>query len=269
MSERYPERDTYGRGDGRSQRSARWRDDDEMGAMQYGGSRSRRREASGRDEFDEDDVQSTSYGRGYEAQRQRRMSQGQGGMRGQSYGGNYRDREDWDREFNLRSEQGGSAGWGGPSADVGDETSSDYGRYGRGERSPNWGGGYGQGFEAGGYYREPGRNFLTRGGGQQMGRYAGRGPKNYTRSDERIRDDINDRLTDDPELDATEIEVKVSGCDVTLTGAVESRLAKRRAEDCAESVSGVRNVQNNLRIQAQGEERSGRKSGGRGEAAMQ
>jgi hypothetical protein len=62
--------------------------------------------------------------------------------------------------------------------------------------------------------------------------------------------------------------VKVSNCEVTLSGTVESREAKRRAEDCADSVSGVRNVQNNLRIQAQGEEeiiRSTRKAGSRGD----
>ena len=79
--------------------------------------------------------------------------------------------------------------------------------------------------------------------------HRGRGPKGYTRSDERIREDVNDRLTDDPYVDASEIEVSVSSCEVTLSGTVDSREAKRRAEDCAESVSGVKHVQNNLRVQ--------------------
>ena len=77
----------------------------------------------------------------------------------------------------------------------------------------------------------------------------GRGPKGYTRSDDRIREDVSDRLTDDWVVDATNIEVTVSGGEVTLAGSVDSREAKRRAEDCAEDVSGVRNVQNNLRVQ--------------------
>jgi hypothetical protein len=62
---------------------------------------------------------------------------------------------------------------------------------------------------------------------------------------------VNDRLSDDPFIDASEIEITVSSCEVTLMGTVDSREAKRRAEDIAEQVSGVRHVQNNLRIQQQ------------------
>ena len=80
------------------------------------------------------------------------------------------------------------------------------------------------------------------------GRYRGRGPRNYRRSDERIRDDVSDRLADNDWLDASDIEVQVVGGEVTLTGTVESRYAKRLAEDIAESVSGVTNVQNSLRV---------------------
>jgi osmotically-inducible protein OsmY len=76
----------------------------------------------------------------------------------------------------------------------------------------------------------------------------GRGPRNYTRSDDRITEDINDRLTDDYYLDATDIDVKVEHGDVTLTGNVDSRYAKRRAEDIAESVSGVKNVENRIHL---------------------
>jgi hypothetical protein len=79
--------------------------------------------------------------------------------------------------------------------------------------------------------------------------HTGKGPKGYTRSDARIREDVCDRLTDDAQIDASEIDVKVSNCEVTLAGTVDNREEKRRAEDCAESVSGVRNVQNNIRVQ--------------------
>lgn len=81
--------------------------------------------------------------------------------------------------------------------------------------------------------------------------HRGRGPKGYQRSDERIREDVNDRLTDDPHIDASEIEVTVSSREVTLSGTVHSRFEKRHAEDLAEAVSGVTHVQNNLRIQQQ------------------
>jgi osmotically-inducible protein OsmY len=79
--------------------------------------------------------------------------------------------------------------------------------------------------------------------------HRGRGPKGYQRSDERIREDVNDRLTDDPHIDASEIEVSVSDREVTLSGTVGSRFEKRHAEDLAETVSGVTHVQNNLRVQ--------------------
>jgi len=87
--------------------------------------------------------------------------------------------------------------------------------------------------------------------------HRGRGPKGYARSDERIKEDINDRLTDDGALDASEIEVQISSREVTLSGEVNSREDKRRAEDIAEMVSGVQHVQNNLRVK----NRSGMTSG--------
>ncbi|WP_146038783.1 BON domain-containing protein, partial [Paracoccus sp. SY] len=78
--------------------------------------------------------------------------------------------------------------------------------------------------------------------------HSGRGPRNYSRSDDRIREDVSDRLSDDRHIDASDIEVSVSGGEVTLDGTVDSRSAKRRAEDLAESCSGVKHVQNNLRV---------------------
>ena len=77
--------------------------------------------------------------------------------------------------------------------------------------------------------------------------HRGRGPKGYRRSDERIHDEVCGRLTDDPYVDASEVEVSVSGGEVTLSGTVDGRNARRRAEDVAEQVSGVSHVQNNLR----------------------
>lgn len=78
--------------------------------------------------------------------------------------------------------------------------------------------------------------------------HRGRGPKGYSRSDDRIREDVSDRLSDDRWVDASDIEVSVANCEVTLSGTVSSREARRRAEDCVESISGVQHVQNNLRV---------------------
>jgi osmotically-inducible protein OsmY len=78
--------------------------------------------------------------------------------------------------------------------------------------------------------------------------YAGRGPRGYQRSDERIREDVCDQMCDNPELDASEIEVRVSQGEVTLLGSVADRSDKRLAEDLVEEVSGVREVHNQLRV---------------------
>lgn len=76
----------------------------------------------------------------------------------------------------------------------------------------------------------------------------GRSTKGYRRSDERIKEDVNDRLSDDYYLDASDVEVAVENAEVTLTGTVKRRSEKRRAEDLAEAVSGVTNVENRLRV---------------------
>ncbi|MDT5270682.1 MAG: hypothetical protein QOH49_2868 [Acidobacteriota bacterium] len=86
--------------------------------------------------------------------------------------------------------------------------------------------------------------------GRSEGKFRGRGPKNYRRSDERLREVVCDRLTDNEWLDASDVECNVVAGEVILTGSVDSRYAKRLAENIAESVSGVQNVQNNLRVQS-------------------
>jgi osmotically-inducible protein OsmY len=95
----------------------------------------------------------------------------------------------------------------------------------------------------GGYSRS-GRGSLAQG----MQQHRGKGPRGYRRSDERIREDLCDCLTDDPFLDASDIEVTVEGAEVILVGSVSSRDDKRRAEDLAESISGVKDVRNSLRV---------------------
>lgn len=86
------------------------------------------------------------------------------------------------------------------------------------------------------------------------GRHAGRGPKGYQRSDERIREDACDALTADSHVDASNITLRVEAGEVTLDGTVEDRRMKRRAEDCVEELPGVRQVHNRLVVQAASEQ---------------
>ena len=65
-------------------------------------------------------------------------------------------------------------------------------------------------------------------------------------SDSRILEDVSDSPSDDDLVDASEIDVGVENGDVTLSGTVDSRAAKRGAEDCIAEISDVRHVQNNL-----------------------
>jgi osmotically-inducible protein OsmY len=80
------------------------------------------------------------------------------------------------------------------------------------------------------------------------GPYSGRGPKNYRRSDERILEDVCERLMEHPTIDASDVEVSVNNGDVTLSGTVENRAVKHLTEVMAETVSGVKEVHNQLRI---------------------
>jgi hypothetical protein len=74
------------------------------------------------------------------------------------------------------------------------------------------------------------------------------GPRGYRRTDDRIKDDVNDRLTWHGYVNATDIHVEVDEGVVTLSGEVNTRREKRMAEDAAESVSGVEDVNNQLKV---------------------
>jgi osmotically-inducible protein OsmY len=76
-----------------------------------------------------------------------------------------------------------------------------------------------------------------------------RGQRARRRPDESLAREISEVLTNDPELDATEIEVQVEGGAVTLSGTVTSSDAKLLAEELAESFPGVREVHNRLTIE--------------------
>lgn len=84
------------------------------------------------------------------------------------------------------------------------------------------------------------------------GRFEGRGPKGYTRSDERIREDVSDRLARHGDIDASDIDLDVKDGEVSLKGTVDSRRTKRLVEDACDECHGVRQVHNQLRVDEAG-----------------
>jgi hypothetical protein len=105
----------------------------------------------------------------------------------------------------------------------------------------------------GGYYA---RDEGWSGGGRRddyVPDYSGLGPRNWP-SDARLFEEVCERLTDDDVVDAGDVEVKVENGDVMLSGRVASRREKRRAENIAWNVRGVRDVMNALRVSDRGGE---------------
>jgi hypothetical protein len=78
--------------------------------------------------------------------------------------------------------------------------------------------------------------------------HRGKGPKGYRPSDERLREKICERLTDDPFIDASDIEVSVANGEATLSGTVETRRMKFSVEELVSDIAGVSNVQNSIRV---------------------
>jgi len=264
----------YGRGRGReSERSGReGRYVRGESGREYG-VRGREPERYGR----EGTYGSSGYGYGYSGRERDSERYGrEGSSRGSEYGGRSssgRGRE-YDRDYDTNESRYGSyRGTSGIQRGYGEGSSG----YGQGSRSYTDRYNYPTGYRSGQSYSEPRRGYEDYDRGEDRGwwdrasdavaswfgdeeaerrrhmdaqrEHRGRGPKNYRRSDERIKEDVNDRLSDDNYLDASEIEVAVMNAEVTLSGTVNNRTDKRRAEDIAESVSGVSNVENRLRVQ--------------------
>lgn len=76
----------------------------------------------------------------------------------------------------------------------------------------------------------------------------GKGPKNWKRNDDRIREDVCEALYQDYFVDASEIEVDAKDGCVSLTGRVETREEKREAERCIEWIPGIIDIINEIRV---------------------
>jgi osmotically-inducible protein OsmY len=78
--------------------------------------------------------------------------------------------------------------------------------------------------------------------------YRGLGPKGFSLSDDRVREDVCEILARDSEIDASDMEVEVKDGVVFLKGRVENRQTKRMAELNIENLPGVNDVVNQLRF---------------------
>jgi len=160
---------------------------------------------------------------------------------------------------------GGRAGGGGRPGETG------AGRPGRGTREGGLGygtgyGGYGGGdrghARSGGQTRHGGGDWGNQGYGVAPHLLIGsghegegwseerrnRGPKGWTRSDERINEDVCERLMGEAGVDPSDVSVHVAQGVVTLTGTVPNRQMKYRIEELADRCPGVKDVDNQVRV---------------------
>ncbi len=190
-----------------------------------------------------------------EPRRRRRPRAGEwNGTYNRDYGYSYTG--DYTRDYDPDYQRPPDPGWRG-------NYNRDYGYSYTGDRTrdddADWDRGYDvepdlayRSFEPGSYTQEPSQRTVS-GWWLITGPYSDVGPRGYRRADDRICEDVCDRLTQHGQIDASDIEVRVDNGEVTLAGMVDSRRTKRMAEDVVESVAGVRDVHNELRVRSQQE----------------
>ncbi len=80
------------------------------------------------------------------------------------------------------------------------------------------------------------------------GPHRGKGPKGYERSDDRTCEEGCEAIAEQGRIDASDVEVAVSGGIVTLSGTVGLRHHKRALELLVEPVRGVDEVYSEHRL---------------------
>lgn len=195
------------------------------------------------------------YGNQYNRENAWNRRQGNWGSAGM-YGGDFSREDDW-RRSNVNTGNYGSA-YGSQYGDYGGQRGRYQGGNIYGGDTSNYGNANQGGFdrdwwdktrdEVSSWFGDDEAERRRRMDKQKAGQYRGKGPKGYTRSDERIHEDVCDRLSDDDYLDATDIDVKVENGEVILSGTVHDREQKHRAEDIVERISGVRDVENHIKV---------------------
>jgi osmotically-inducible protein OsmY len=253
MNERYGEQRDNGESQQYGQRGRFWQTDRDREGYgrdeyrgRYGGAERYDERHVGRDEGQSRRYGGEAYGEG---------GRGQGYYSGGVYGesqrggqGSYPDQEQWRGEsgrafYGRRDEQSGYGGM--------------RGGYGGGWESGQGGGGqYGQGqYEAERYGERGWESGRERGGIRgTVGRLFGRGPKGYKRSDERIKEDICERLWRSDNVDSSEVTITVKEGEVTLSGTVPERWMRHEIENIVDDSMGVKEIDNSIRIRRQTDE---------------
>ncbi len=90
------------------------------------------------------------------------------------------------------------------------------------------------------------RSWMDKRADRELGAHRGKGPRSWTRSDERIREQVCERLLHDRLLDARGIEVSVADGVVTLAGEVPGASDAAHAEMLARQTAGVSEVRCDL-----------------------
>jgi osmotically-inducible protein OsmY len=99
------------------------------------------------------------------------------------------------------------------------------------------------------YGEEESKRFPESGTNYDMrGMHSGKGPRNYRRSDERLKELICERLTADPHVDATDIVIEVRDSEAIIGGTVNDKQMKRRAEEIIDEIKGITQVENRIRV---------------------
>lgn len=175
----------------------------------------------------------------YDSQSGRQYNGQYGNQQGNQYGSQHAGQYDGQSGGNRSSQQGD--GYGGWTNDMNRQGRYNSGAYGNGGSMSR--GGAMQGGMQDGRSMYSGMH-----DGHGMGQHAGKGPKGWQRSDDRLKEEISEALARHPDIDASEIEVQVKNGEVTLAGSVCDRDQKRQAEDAVEQVFGANEVQNQLRV---------------------
>lgn len=252
---------------GREYGSERYQGGDEGSWGRQGGGREYGRSLGGRENFEGYEDEEDSFGSPYRAggREGNRYQSGSGqGSRGQRWGGrSYQGNQGPNQGY-----QGYQGGEGGQGFYQGGQAYNQGGRgYSQGGQGSWQGGTRGGSMQGDGWTAEPdemrwGRQQGLYGSSEYRGyissqrsqadfqSHVGKGPKGWQRSDERIREDVSEALARHPEIDASEIEVRVQGGEITLSGSVTDRRAKHLAEEVAEGVFGARDVHNQIKVNA-------------------
>lgn len=157
-----------------------------------------------------------------------------------------RDRDDIPEATQDAGQQSRETSGGPTPIGMGRGYGRDFGAAGRGQ---GFDGSHGEGY--GGGFSVDEQSWMERRAEVNMrglGPHQGRGPQGWRRSDQRVREDVCERLSEDRLIDARGIEVEVRDGVVTLGGEAYGASDPTRASQIARAVHGVKDVRLELSV---------------------